>query len=89
MSRLKKVVPSILTEAPKKLETMVREAESFTSYVQFDIMDGQFVPSRSITYQDLMAIPIKFNWEAHLMVECPEDHLDNFRETGAKKVVFH
>ena len=89
MSGLKKVVPSILTEDPKKLETMVREAESFTSYVQFDIMDGQFVSSRSITYQDLMAIPIKFNWEAHLMVECPEDHLDNFRETGAKKVVFH
>lgn len=89
MSRLRKVVPSILTEDPKALETMVREAENFASYVQFDIMDGRFVPSRSITYQDLMAIPIKFSWEAHLMVERPEDYLDNFREAGAKKVVFH
>lgn len=89
VSRLRKVVPSILTEDPKTLEIMVREAESFTSYVQFDIMDGQFVPSRSISYQDLMAIPIKFNWEAHLMVACPEDYLDNFSKAGAKKVVFH
>jgi len=89
MPRLKKVVPAILTEDPKTLEIMVREAESFASYIQFDIMDGQFVPSRSITYQDLMAIPIKSNWEAHLMVECPEDYLDNFSKAGAKKVVFH
>lgn len=89
MARLKKIVPSILTEEPKALEAMIREAEGFTDYVQFDIMDGRFVPSRSITYQDLMAIPIKFSWEAHLMVELPEDYLNNFKEAGAKKVVFH
>jgi ribulose-phosphate 3-epimerase len=68
---------------------MVREAESFASYIQFDIMDGLFVPSRSITDRDLMAIPIKSSWEAHLMVECPEDYLDNFSKAGAKKVIFH
>jgi len=89
MARLKKVVPSILAEEPKALETMVRAAESFADYVQFGIMDGRFVPSQSITCQDLMAIPIKFSWEAHLMVKRPEDYLDKFREAGAKKVVFH
>ncbi|MAF84945.1 MAG: ribulose-phosphate 3-epimerase [Dehalococcoidales bacterium] len=89
MAKLKKVIPAILAEDPKALETMVREAESFASYVQFDIMDGQFVPSRSITSQDLMAVPIKFSWEAHLMVERPEDYLNDCREAGAKKVVFH
>ncbi len=89
MTKIKKVVPSILTEDPKALETMVRAAEGFADYIQFDIMDGRFVPSRSITYQDLVAIPIRFNWEAHLMVERPEDYLDNFRKAGAKKVVFH
>jgi len=68
---------------------MVREAESFASNIQFDIIDGRFVPSHSITDRDLMAIPIKFSWEAHLMVECPEDYLDNFSKTGAKKVIFH
>lgn len=89
MWRPKKVVPSILTEDQRALESMVREAESFASYIQFDIMDGHFVPSRSITDRDLMAIPIKFSWEAHLMVECPEDYFDNFSKAGAKKVIFH
>ena len=89
MTGIRKVVPSILTEDPKALKTMVRQAEGFADYVQFDIMDGRFVPSRSITYQDLVAIPIRFDWEAHLMVEHPEDYLDNFREAGAKRVVFH
>jgi ribulose-phosphate 3-epimerase len=89
MAGLKKVVPSILAENPKALKTMVRQAESFASYVQIDIMDGQFVPTRSITYQDLIAIPIKITWEAHLMVERPENYLENFMKLGAQKVIFH
>lgn len=89
MAKLRKIVPAILTEDLKSLETMIRQAENFASYVQFDIMDGNFVPSRSITYQDLMSITIKFSWEVHLMVEQPEDHLDEFSKAGAKKVVFH
>jgi len=55
MARPVKVVPAILTDDPKALETMVRQAERFTNYVQFDIMDGQFVPSCSITCEHLAA----------------------------------
>ncbi len=89
MTRLIRVIPAILTEDPKALETMVRQAEGFTSYVQFDIMDGRFVPSRSITHECLGALPMKLHWEAHLMVQQPEDHLEAFRRAGAQKVVFH
>jgi len=89
MARLSKVVPAILTEDAKALETMVRQAESFATYVQFDIMDGQFVPSRSITYEHLAALPMKLSWEAHLMVAHPEEYLEGFRRAGAEKVVFH
>lgn len=89
MTQLSKVVPAILTEDPKALETMVRQAESFTTYVQFDIMDGRFVPSQSITYEHLAALSMKLSWEAHLMVESPEDYLEGFREAGAQRIVFH
>jgi len=89
MTKLIQVVPAILTEDPKALETMVRQAESFTTYVQFDIMDGHFVPSRSITSEHLAALPMKLSWEAHLMVERPEDYLESFLQAGAQKVVFH
>jgi len=89
MTKFTKVVPSILTNDPVALETMIRQAESFTTYVQMDIMDGQFVPSRSITGNHLAIIPMKLSWEAHLMVLHPEDYLYGFRQAGARKVVFH
>lgn len=89
MTKPGRVVPAILTEDPKALATMVHQAESFTTYVQFDIMDGHFVPSRSITHEHLAALPTKLSWEAHLMIEHPEAHLEDFRQAGAQKVVFH
>ena len=89
MTETIRLVPAVLTEDPKVLETMIHQAESFSSYVQFDIMDGHFVPSRSITCKQLIALPIKFSWEAHLMVVCPEDYLEDLRRAGAQKIVFH
>ena len=89
MDRVSQVVPAILTDDPKALEKMVRQAETFTTYVQFDIMDGRFVPSRSITWEHISRIPMKLSWEAHLMVEHPEDYLEDFHRAGANKVIFH
>ena len=89
MTRQKRIVPAILTEDAKALEVMIRQAERFTDYLQIDIMDGHFVPSRSIGYRELMALTIKLNWEAHLMIVAPDDCLESFREAGAQKVVFH
>lgn len=89
MTRLTRVMPAILTNDPKALATMVHQAETFTNYVQFDIMDGQFVPSQSITWEHLASLPMKLNWEAHLMVLHPEDYLQGFRQAGAQKIVFH
>jgi len=89
MTKHSRLVPAILTDDPKALETMVRQAETFTTYAQIDIMDGQFVPSRSITWQHLAPLSIKFAWEAHLMVLHPEDYLEGFRQAGAQKIFFH
>jgi ribulose-phosphate 3-epimerase len=84
-----KVVPAILTDNLSALKKMIRQAESFTNYVQMDIMDGQFVPSRSITWQHLADLSMKLKWEAHLMVLHPEKYLPGFHQAGARKVLFH
>lgn len=89
MTQSSQVVPAILTDDQKALETMVRQVEAFTTYVQFDIMDGLFVPSKSITWEHLYAIPKKLTWEAHLMVQHPDDYLEKFLKAGAQKIVFH
>lgn len=89
MSSIIRAVPAILTDDPEALETLVRQTETFTSYAQFDIMDGQFVPSRSVTCEHIAALTMKLNWEAHLMVLHPETYLEDFRRAGAQKIVFH
>ncbi len=89
MSKIIQTVPAILTDDPKALETMVRQTETFTGYAQFDIMDGQFVPSRSVTCEHIARLTTKLNWEAHLMVLHPETYLEDFQRAGAQKIVFH
>lgn len=82
-------MPAILTDDPKTLERMAHQAESFTNRVQFDIMDGEFVPSTSITDKHLAKLSLKLNWEAHLMVNNPQRYLKGFKQAGARKIVFH
>ena len=89
MSKNVQVVPAILTDDPEVLETMVRQTRSFTSYVQVDIMDGQFVPSWSINSEHIARLSMKLNWEVHLMVLNPETYLEDFQQAGAQKIVFH
>ncbi len=89
MAEMTRVVPAILTDDPQALATMVRQAEGFTDYAQFDMMDGQFVPSKSITTEHLAGLTIKLKWEAHIMVLRPESYLEGLKRAGARKVVFH
>ncbi len=89
MSRPIRLVPAILTEDPKTLETMIRVTETFTDYVQVDVMDGQFVPSRSISWADMEGLSVTLKWEVHLMVRHPEEYLEGFRRAGAQRAIFH
>lgn len=89
MTKSIRVIPAILTEDPQALKTMLKQCASFTDYVQIDIMDGQFVPSNSITWRQITEIPENLRWEAHLMVEQPENQFPSFKKAGAKKVIFH
>jgi ribulose-phosphate 3-epimerase len=89
MTRIVSMVPAILTDDPQALKTMVRQAEAFCDYVQFDIMDGRFVPSQSIKCEHIAALNTTLSWEAHLMVEKPEDYATDFMKAGAQRITFH
>jgi ribulose-phosphate 3-epimerase len=89
MSARIRVVPAILTDDPGKLAEMARQTEGYAGYIQLDIMDGRFVPSHSITCQQAAAVSFEIPWEAHLMVEKPEQQLECFKQAGARKVIFH
>ena len=84
-----KVVPAILTDDPIELARLVALANKFAPFVQVDIMDGAFVPTRSVGMADLCEQDIRFEWEAHLMVADPLAYLSSCREAGAARVIFH
>jgi ribulose-phosphate 3-epimerase len=84
-----KIVPAILTNDPADLELKVRQAESFCGLAQIDIMDGKFVPSTSVGFEDLKKVKTKLYLEVHLMVLEPEKYFDGFISAGAKRILFH
>jgi ribulose-phosphate 3-epimerase len=87
--KINRLVPAILAEDVRVLEQLVRQADNFAGYVQFDIMDGQFVPPRSIDSRDITASKPVFNWEAHLMIRNPDCRLNDFAQAGARRLIFH
>jgi ribulose-phosphate 3-epimerase len=89
MSNPIRIIPAILTEEAAVFNKMVQQAISYTDYVQVDIMDGQFVPSRSITWEQIKLMPAGLHWEVHLMVKNPEVHLAGYKKAGASKAIFH
>ncbi|UCG35013.1 MAG: ribulose-phosphate 3-epimerase [Candidatus Omnitrophota bacterium] len=86
---MKAVVPALLTDKREKFVEMLEVCRSFTDYVQVDIMDGEFVPSRSILAQDLKGLNPNLRSEAHLMVINPLDWLDTFKSFGASRIIYH
>ena len=83
------IVPAILTDKRDKFSSMLAACAAFTDYVQIDIMDGVFVPSKSIGSADLEGIVSPVDSEAHLMVEDPFSWIDSFKKLGAKRIIFH
>ena len=84
-----RVVPAILTDDPGALADMLYQAEEFADYLQIDIMDGVFVSSSSISPKQLAKLSIKAAWEVHLMANNPQDYLEDFKNAGAERVIFH
>lgn len=84
-----KIIPAILTDKPQELKKMIGQAEDFCDLAQIDIMDGKFVPSRSISAADLAEIKTKLKLEIHLMVDEPSRYLEPFKDAGASRVIFH
>jgi ribulose-phosphate 3-epimerase len=72
MSDQIRVIPAILCNDVELFNKMAQQAISYTDYVQIDIMDGQFVPSKSITWEQIKGLPAGLKWEVHLMVKNPE-----------------
>lgn len=87
-----KVYPSMLSADPGLFREELAAIEAAgADGIHWDIMDGNFVNSITFGAHVLAALrPFsKLRFDAHLMVENPEKHLEAFAEAGADSIIVH
>src|SRR5438445_1859074 len=86
------VVPSMLDADQGRIAAELKELEEAgADRVQWDIMDGSFVPRITHGADQLAAVRklTGLPFEAHLMIDRPEEHWRNFADAGAEVVIVH
>jgi ribulose-phosphate 3-epimerase len=63
--------------------------KSTATWVQIDIMDGQFVPNISVMPSEFMSIVTPLKLEAHLMVGAPEQYFSDLSVASVQRVLLH
>lgn len=89
---MKEIAPSLLAADFYDLKSQIEELNSTKiKYLHLDIMDGNYVPNISYgpdiiknlrNHTDLI-------FDVHLMIEKPENYIDNFVDAGADIISFH
>jgi ribulose-phosphate 3-epimerase len=67
------IVPAIIATSQQKLSEMLKEIKGTTQRVMLDVMDGKFVPNKSLDFDFTLPKDLPFEYEAHLMIEKPNE----------------
>jgi ribulose-phosphate 3-epimerase len=86
------IAPSILASNFAKLGEEVRTVEEGgADVIHVDVMDGHFVPNISIGIPvvECLRKATQLPLDVHLMIEHPEEYIDDFVRAGANRVLVH
>lgn len=89
MVKMIEIVPAILVKTVDELNERVKEVEPYVKRVQIDIMDGIFVPNKTIQPEDMKDFRTRLAKEVHLMVEDNEKYVNDFLNLGFDMIIVH
>ena len=92
MKRPIAIAPSVLPADFSRLgEECVALEEAGVDRIQFDVMDGVFVPNLTFGPDVIKSIRphIKIPFEVHLMVVEPDNLIDRYIDAGCEIVIVH
>lgn len=76
------IVPTILAKDATTFEEDLKKVWGLVKRVQFDIIDGKFAPVETVMPEVLKDIDTIVEFDAHLMVENPEEWINRCVECG-------
>jgi ribulose-phosphate 3-epimerase len=86
------IAPSILASDFAKLGEEVKKVESGgADVIHVDVMDGHFVPNISLGVPVVQSLrkATRLPLDVHLMIEQPEEYIEDFVRAGADRVLVH
>jgi ribulose-phosphate 3-epimerase len=86
------IAPSILASDFSRLADEIRKVtEGGADVIHVDVMDGHFVPNISIGIPVVESLrkATRLPLDVHLMIERPEEYIEEFVKAGANRVLVH
>jgi len=84
------IIPAIIAKDFQELKNKIKQIEPFIEWAQLDVMDGDFVDNKTWNNPlDLRELETSLKLEAHLMVEKPEEVIDDWIKSGVKRIIVH
>ena len=83
------IIPAILEKKLPALRKKLKLTSTFSKVAHIDIMDGRFVPNRTIPPSELKNAKTKLSVTVHLMSYYPEMYLHDLKDAGVKRVLVH
>jgi ribulose-phosphate 3-epimerase len=89
---MKMIAPSILSADFSRLGEEIAAVEAAgADWIHIDVMDGHFVPNITIGPVVIASIrkTTRLPFDIHLMIENPEQYIDDFAKAGADGITVH